>query len=143
RYNSPAPAFGSNPLLNVFGGGMYLSGSMHIKGDLAVQGTKQSVQATRDGVRGLIAYETAESYFGDIGEDTTDNDCKVTVHIETLFRDTVNTSFPYQVFIVPYGKGNVWVSSRKSDHFVVESSLPNTSFGWEIKAKRRGDESTR
>jgi len=137
------PAFGSKPLIEVYGGGMYLNGSMQIYGDFSVNGAKQSVQTTRDGVRGLIAYETAESYFGDIGEDTTGNDCKVTVHIDTLFRDTVNTSFPYQVFIVPYGKGNVWVSARKSDHFVVESSFPNTSFGWEIKARRRGDESTR
>jgi len=142
-YGSSHPTFGDKPLFEVFGGGMYLEGSMHIDGALTVNGNKQSIQATRDGVRGLIAYETAESYFGDIGEGSTDDRCKVTVKIDTLFRDTVNTSFPYQVFITPYGKGDVWVSERKSDHFVVESSLPGTSFGWEVKARRRGAESTR
>jgi len=141
--NPPTPAFGKDPLVNIIGGGMYVSGSMVISGDFNVNGNKQSVQTTRDGVRGLLAYETAESYFGDIGEESTDDTCKVTVNIDTLFRDTVNTSFPYQVFITPYGKGDVWVSERKSDHFVVESSLPGTSFGWEVKARRRGAESTR
>ena len=139
-----APAFGSEPLFEVHGGGgMYLEGSMHIGGSLTVDGDKQSIQATRDGVRGLIAYETAESYFGDIGEENTGDKCKVTVNIDTLFRDTVNTSFPYQVFITPYGKGDVWVSERKSNHFIVESSLPDTGFGWEVKARRRGYENTR
>ena len=141
--NPASPAFGKSPLVEVHGGGMFLSGSMGIAGDLAVSGKKQSIQATRDGVRGLIAYETAESYFGDIGEESTGDRCKVIVKIDTLFRDTVNTSFPYQVFITPYGTGDIWVSERKSDHFIVESSLPGTSFGWEVKARRRGAESTR
>ena len=142
-YEKYPPVFGDAPIIEVYGAGMYLNGSVQIAGSLAVGGAKQSIQPTRDGVRGLYAYETAESYFGDLGEESTDDTCKVTVNIDTIFRDTVNTSFPYQVFITPYGKGNVWVSERKSDHFVVESSLPNIPFGWEVKVRRRGSETDR
>jgi len=141
--NAGSPAFGSKPLVEVYGGGMYLNGSMQIYGSLAVGGAKQSIQPTRDGVRGLYAYETAESYFGDLGDSSTDSTCKVRINIETIFRDTVNTSFPYQVFISSYGKGTLWVSEKHSDYFVVESSLPNIPFGWEVKVRRRGSETDR
>lgn len=112
-------------------------------GDLSVFGTKNAIHVTRDGIRATPAYETAESYLGDIGECTTDESGKVTVPIEIIFGDTVNTAIVYQVFLQSYSSAHVWVSSRDEAFFVVQSDQPDTPFVWEIKAKRRGYEKDR
>lgn len=112
-------------------------------GDFKVTGSKNAIHVTRAGVRATPAYELAESYLGDIGEANTGETCEIKIPIEELFSDTVNTQEIYQVFLSGYSQGNVWVSQRKVDHFVVQSELPNCSFAWEIKAKRRGYENER
>ena len=115
----------------------------NIHGNFNVYGAKNSAVKTSQGDVAVSAYETAEYYFGDIGEGQTDSNGVAYVGIEKLFNETVNTSIPYQVFITAYGPGNVWVEQRKQDRFMVKSSQPNVKFGWEIKAKRRGYENTR
>lgn len=120
-----------------------LGGSVYVGGTFSVAGSKNAIHATRDGFRLTPAYETAESYLGDIGESKTDYTNETKVYIETLFHDTVNTEVPYQVFLQSYGDGFVWVSERNYDHFIVKSSAPNIAFGWELKAKRRGYEEDR
>ncbi|MFI8707620.1 phage tail spike protein, partial [Bacillus sp. NPDC077411] len=112
-------------------------------GRLNVTGSKNAIHVTRDGVRATPAYETAESYLGDIGSSKTDEDGQVIIPIEELFSDTVNTSIEYQVFLTSYCSSHVWVSAREEEYFVVNSSEPNASFAWELKAKRRGFESDR
>lgn len=120
-----------------------ISGDVVIWGKLSVVGAKNAVNVTRDGVRATPAYETAESYLGDIGEDATDDTGKSIVPIEVLFGDTVNTTIPYQVFLQSYNNAHVWVSSRDEAFFTVKSDQPNTAFTWEVKAKRRGYETDR
>ena len=115
----------------------------NVHGNFNVYGAKNSAVKTSQGDVAVSAYETAEYYFGDIGEGQTDSNGVAYVGIEKLFNETVNTSIPYQVFITAYGPGNVWVEQRKQDRFMVKSSQPNIKFGWEIKAKRRGYENTR
>ena len=115
----------------------------NVRGNFNVYGAKNSAVKTSQGDVAVSAYETAEYYFGDIGEGQTDSNGVAYVGIEKLFNETVNTSIPYQVFITAYGPGNVWVEQRKQDRFMVKSSQPNIKFGWEIKAKRRGYENTR
>lgn len=117
--------------------------NVHVTGWLGVDGSKNSIVRTSQGTVAINAYETAEYYFGDIGEGQTDPNGVAYVGIEKLFSETVNTSIPYQVFITAYGPGNVWVEQRKQDRFMVKSSQPNIKFGWEIKAKRKGYEHTR
>ena len=113
-------------------------------GDLKVVGAKNAIHVTRDGIRATPAYETAESYLGDIGTSKTSKSKKIKIPIETLFGDTVNTNeYEYQVFLQSYEEGHVWVSERNPTYFVVKSSLPYTRFAWEIKAKRRGYEKDR
>ncbi|MFI8710107.1 phage tail spike protein, partial [Bacillus sp. NPDC077411] len=112
-------------------------------GSLNVTGSKNAIHVTRDGVRATPAYETAESYLGDIGASKTDENGQAIIPIEKLFFDTVNTSIEYQMFVSSYCKSHVWVSSREEEYFVVESSEPNASFAWELKAKRRGFENER
>lgn len=115
----------------------------NIHGNFNVYGAKNSAVKTSQGDVAVSAYETAEYYFGDIGEGQTDSNGVAYIGIEKLFNETVNTNIPYQVFITAYGPGNIWVDQREHYRFVVKSDRPNVKFGWEIKAKRRGYENTR
>ncbi len=110
---------------------------------LTVTGSKNAIVPTSAGATLINAYETAEYYFGDIGESTTDKTCIAQITIDPLFLETVNTSVPYQVFVSSYDNATVWVESRTANIFVVRSSKPNVSFCWELKAKRKGYEHSR
>lgn len=127
--------------------GVVIGGSSNsvvtISGDLGVLGSKNAIVPTSAGATLINAYETAEYYFGDIGEGTTDKKCVAQVTIDPLFLETVNTSVPYQVFVSSYDNATVWVESRTANIFVVRSSKPNVSFCWELKAKRKGYEHSR
>ncbi|MDN6208233.1 MAG: hypothetical protein L0I96_08055, partial [Lactococcus sp.] len=114
-----------------------------ISGDFTVTGSKNAIHATRDGVRATPAYETAESYLGDIGSNYTRENCEVWIDIDKLFSDTVNTDIAYQVFLQAYDDAKFWVADFKSDKFLIKSDKPLSRFVWEIKAKRRGYESDR
>lgn len=106
-------------------------------------GSKNAVQVTRDGIRATPAYELAENYVGDIGESKTGNGKTVRVDIDPLVFDLINTDKPYQVFLTAYSDAHFWVSERGNDYFIVSSDSPNSSFGWELKGKRRGFEDQR
>ena len=123
-----------------FGGN---DGGLNVNGSLHVGGSKNSVVQTSQGWLAINAYETAEYYFGDIGESNTGNQSKVTIGIDRIFNETVNTNVQYQVFITPYSDAHVWVEQRYYNRFVVCSDKPNAEFGWEIKAKRKGYEDHR
>lgn len=110
---------------------------------LTVTGSKNAIVPTSAGATLINAYETAEYYFGDIGESTTDKSCVAQITIDPLFLETINTSVPYQVFVSAYDNATVWVESRTANLFVVKSSKPNTKFCWELKAKRKGYEDKR
>ena len=117
--------------------------NVHVTGWLGVDGSKNSIVRTSQGTVAINAYETAEYYFGDIGEGQTDSNGVAYVGIEKLFNETVNTSIPYQVFLTAYGPGDIWVAQREHNRFIVKSNQPNIKFGWEIKAKRKGYEHNR
>lgn len=114
-----------------------------VGGNLGVTGSKNAIVKTSQGPTAINAYETAEYYFGDIGESTTDKSCIAQITIDPLFLETINTSVPYQVFLSSYDNATVWVESRTANLFVVRSSKPNVRFCWELKAKRRGYEHSR
>lgn len=119
-------------------------GLFDVFGNFVVSGgQKNSIVKTSQGWTAIHAYETAEYYFGDIGENNTGANGKVTIGIDQLFGQTVNTDMQYQVFITPYSNAHVWVSQRLKNRFVVESDQPNAEFGWEMKARRKGFEHTR
>lgn len=127
--------------VNVFFGGD--DSGFNIFGPLHVSGSKNSVVKTKQGWLAINAYETAEYYFGDIGENNTGEACQVTIGIDQIFNETVNTDITYQVFVTPYSDTHVWVKERYNNRFVVCSDKPNAEFGWELKAKRKGYESNR
>ena len=124
-------------------GGVSIMGNTYIWKDFMVLGKKNAIHVTRDGVRATPAYETTESYLGDIGGNYTRENCEVWVEIDELFSDTVNTDIAYHVFLQAYSDATFWVEDFKSDKFLVKSNKPMSRFAWEIKAKRRGYENGR
>lgn len=111
--------------------------------NLHVYGSKNSVVPSSKGYVAINAYETAEYYFGDIGESQTDKQGVKIINLEPLFLETVNTSVPYQVFLSSYDDAKVWVFARNNNMFIVKSDKPNVKFAWEIKAKRKDYENVR
>lgn len=124
--------------LSVYGDHVNVSGNFNV-----YNGSKNAVQVTRDGLRATPAYELAENYVGDVGEGKTGEDKTVRVDIDPLVFDLINTDKPYQVFLTAYSDAHLWVSERGKDYFIVSSDSPNSSFGWELKGKRRGFEDQR
>lgn len=126
-----------------------LNTALSVQGNVTIEGhfsvadgfAKNCIQGTKNyGKRLINAYETAEYYYGDIGENEVKNGiCKI--EIDPIFSECVNLEVAYQVFLSPYGKGNVYVSKRMPTYFIVEGD--NIPFCWELKAKRMGFENTR
>lgn len=123
--------------------GTWGTSSLTITTGLNVKGSKNAIHVTRDGVRATPAYETAESYLGDIGRSVTGSNKEVFVPIEELFGDTVNTDIPYVVFLQTETNSMVYVKDYSAEGFTVASGKANVPFSYEIKAKRRGYEHER
>ncbi|WP_323067674.1 gp58-like family protein, partial [Limosilactobacillus reuteri] len=87
--------------------------NLHVRKWLGVDSNKNAIVKTSQGSVAINAYETAEYYFGDIGEGQTSTDGIAYIGIEKLFNETVNTTIPYHVFITAYGAGNIWVDQRE------------------------------
>lgn len=110
------------------------NGYVYIDGNLGVTGTKNRIIKTSHGNRALSAYETPEPYFGDIGESVIRENGTAEIPIDPLFAETIQTE-GYQVFLQKYGRGDCWVSERRTDGFTVDGD-PGLSFAWEIKGKQ-------
>lgn len=129
------------------GGTVYANDNVNIQkhlwaNSLAISGTKNCVQDTENfGKRLINAYETADYYFGDIGESKLENG-ECVVFIDDVFKEIINLDYEYQVFLTKYGRGDIWVAERNKDCFVVQGEN-DISFGWEIKGKRKGYETNR
>jgi len=106
-----------------------------------VSGMKNCVIDTEEyGKVYFSAYETAEIYFGDIGENEVVNgECIITLDEKLLA--CVNTDLPYQVFLQAYGDGKVYIAERNKTSFVVKGD--NIKFAWEVKVKRKDYENIR
>lgn len=118
-----------------------IENDLWVGGSLDVEGSKPCLQITENyGKRRVTAYETAEYYFGDIGEGIIkDGECIVT--FEDIFSECVNTNVGYQVFTQIYN-GAITRIERFENYFIVYGQ-ENTEFSWEVKAKRKGYENVR
>ena len=118
-----------------------IQGPLTIYGSYTATGTKNALVETEHyGKRKTYCYEMSEVLFGDIGEgEVKGGKCEIV--IDPIFAETVNTEKPYQVFLTPYGRGQIWVAERLPDKFIVEGD--DIKFAYEIKAKRRGFETER
>lgn len=135
---------GSNLHVNmysVFNEDLDVDKDLWVGGDLDVKGSKHCLQNTKSyGKRRVSAYETAEYYFGDIGEGTIKNGECIIV-FEDIFEECVNTDIGYQVFTQIYN-GSISKIDRYPNYFIVYGD-EDTEFAWEIKAKRKGYENVR
>ncbi|MDF2948154.1 MAG: hypothetical protein K0R07_164 [Sedimentibacter sp.] len=116
-------------------------GNVSVDGNFTVDGTKNCrIKTEQYGNLDFSAYETADIYLGDIGEDEVVNS-ECVIKLDEKLLACVNTDLPYQVFLQPYGDGRVWIEQRNATNFVVKGD--NIKFGWEVKAKRRNYENIR
>lgn len=105
---------------------------------LYVDGTKNRIVKTQNYQERLqYCYEMPFPMFGDIGSGKTDKNGACYIFIDDIFRETIDVSCQYQVFLQKYGQGDLWIEERNSDYFLVKGT-PNLSFGWEMKARQLG-----
>ncbi|MBS5937766.1 phage tail spike protein [Clostridium sp.] len=131
--------------VSIKGGRSYpinLSQNTQVLGSFSVSGSKNSIQATKNyGERLINAYETAEYYFADIGSGVVNTDGECLIYIDEILQECINTKAEYHVFTQVYN-GSVDRIERFENYFIVYGKA-GTSFGWEIKAKRKGYENVR
>ena len=110
-------------------------------GGLTVSGSKNCLQKTENyGERLINAYETAEYFFGDIGSGIIKNG-ECIVLIDDILQECINTEIEYHVFTQVYN-GSITSIEKYNTYFIVKGE-DNTSFSWELKAKRKGYENVR
>lgn len=115
----------SGGTFRVYGGDMYASGSK-----------SRVVNTISFGEILQYCYETPTPMFGDIGTGQTDESGKCYIYFDPVFQETVSADYTYCVFLQKEGKGDIWVSEKTADYFLVEGT-PNLSFSWEAKVKQR------
>lgn len=120
-----------------------LYGSANVQGSLQVHSTKSRVAETEHyGERLLYSYETPTPLFGDVGSSKIGDDGITVVQVDDIFSETTCTGNNYQVFLQKCGNGDLWVSYKNDNYFIVEGT-PGLAFDWEIKARQLGYESLR
>ena len=67
-----------------------------------------------------------------MGEGITDSTGKCSIVLPNDIKVVMDN---YQVFITKYGEGDMWVSTRTTNEFTVQSIEPNIEFGYLIKAR--------
>ena len=106
-------------------------------GDMYASGSKSRVVDTDNFGEVLqYCYETPTPMFGDIGTGQTDESGKCYIYFDPVFQETVSADYTYCVFLQKEGKGDIWVSEKTADYFLVEGT-PNLAFSWEAKVKQR------
>ena len=131
--------FNDNTFVSVGNGIVAVNGSFTVTGG----GSKnRAVETESYGTVLLNAYETADYYFGDIGNGITDNNGTCRIDLDPVFLETVNTEVEYVVFLQKNGPGYLWVENKEQTYFTV-SGTPGLAFSYEIKAKQKGYEHTR
>lgn len=117
-------------------------------GSIACTGQVKMLAATQNGHRQVETYsvQSAENWLEDYGSGQL-NHGGVTVTLDPVFADTVNTGVDFHVFLTPGGdcKG-LYVTSKTASSFEVHELGGGTStipFDYKIVAKRRGHETER
>ena len=99
-------------------------------------GTKNRIVNTEHyGMVGQNAYETCSPYFGDIGSNKTDSTGCVRIDLEEVFKETLDLTNGYKVFLQECGDGKLYV--EKYDSYFLVKGTPNLDFDYEIKAPQK------
>lgn len=125
-------------------GTIHLQGiKISIEGDTEVYGSKSRIVETDNyETVAQYCYETPTPMFGDIGGGRINSDGIAIIDIDPIFENTVCAVANYHVFLQKEGEGDIWVSKKERDYFIVKGT-PNLEFSWEIKAIQRNFESYR
>lgn len=117
-------------------------------GSIACTGQVKMLAATQNGSRQVETYsvQSAENWLEDYGSGQL-NHGGVTVNLDPVFADTVNTGVDFHVFLTPGGdcKG-LYVTNKTANSFEVHELGGGTTsipFDYKIVAKRRGHETER
>ncbi|WP_286904495.1 hypothetical protein [Clostridium sp. UBA1652] len=110
--------------------------------NLYVSGSKNCIQDTQNyGKRLLYAYETTESYLGDLGFGKINEYGECVISTDEIFGECINVNIEYHVFTQVY-QGVIRRIQRYANYFIVKGEI-GTEFSWELKAKRAGFEHVR
>jgi hypothetical protein len=137
------------------GGGAFTAGgsttnktcTIYITGDLVCSGTKSAAVQLPDSrwVR-LYAVESPENWFEDFGSSSLANG-KAAIALDPTFRETVNSSQDYHVFLTPRGEcDGLYVAQLNANGFEVRElhhGTSNVAFDYRIVARRKGYEDVR
>lgn len=121
-----------------------VGGNLRINGDFVATGTKSAVVTLADNreVR-LYAVESPGNWFEDFGSGRL-NDGVVTVSLDPLFAQTVNTNYTYHVFLTANGNcRGLYVAKKTATTFEVRElggGRSKVTFDYRIVARRRGYE---
>ncbi len=119
------------------GNGVYVSAQdvgLNVAG-----GSKNAVVATNDGARLMYTEESTQVWFSDYGSYRLTNGY-AEVQLDDIFKQTVDLSKEYHVFVQPYGDASLYVTNRNSRGFEVHTSTgaPDIAFSYRIVALRKG-----
>lgn len=115
---------------------------MYCSGFISNSIKSRAANTRENGKKLLYALETPTPMFSDIGSGLTDEDGFCYVMIDGLFSEVSRTDANYQVFLQKQDEGDIWVSEKYADYFIV-TGTPNIGFDWEIKALQTGFENLR
>ncbi|HIU68800.1 MAG TPA: phage tail protein [Candidatus Scubalenecus merdavium] len=120
-----------------------MNGGLYAQGDLGCSGTKARVVDTDHfGKVCLNAFETPTPYFGDIGSGTVGPEGTVSIFLDPVFFETIETGCEYLVYLTRTSESSVdWVE-KLIDHFIVHGE-PGATFDWMMCAVQKGYASTR
>lgn len=114
-----------------------------VNGDLTVTGSKNRVVETNNYGNILMnAVESTSCLFEDNGSGQLNNDGVCIIFFDDIFAETVNLNCDYYIQITKYGQGDIYISDKYHDYFIVKGT-PNLVFDWNVKAKQKGYETSR
>ncbi len=115
-------------------------------GNLYCTGSKSSLASIDGQQRALYAVESPGVWFEDFGSAKLQNGA-VTVQLDPLFAQSINTGVEYHVFLTPLGECNgLYVANKSATGFEVRElggGVTNVAFDYRIVAKRAGYENKR
>lgn len=110
---------------------------------ISILGEKKRIASTENyDKRSLYCDEMPSPVFTDMGDGETDGTGTCEIFIDDIFIETIDTECAYQVFLQPYGEGDIYVSERSGSYFVVKGT-ENLKFGWVLKAIQKGFDTLR
>ena len=108
----------------------------------ASQYKKRIIDTKNYGKVGQYCYEMASPFFGDIGQGNINEKGECCIFLDDVFSETLNSYCEYQVFLQKEGPGDLWVSKKEKNYFIINGT-PGLKFAWELKAVQKNSETER